>query len=1612
MNPDKPNHAKTRRVSSHARHNSPGPRRCRSLPVFLSAALMMTAAGAGLHAQTVINTNTTAGGTPVNHTTGGTLAISATVFSTGGNGVQVNTLSATLVNEATGRIETAGTNRPAVYFYVGDTLLNAGVISATTHANDDAVMVAARITGSSSGRIEGARYGMQFASAANGSVLTNSGTITVTGTAGRGVSAATGASIELINESSGRIQAVYLFSGGTVTNHGVIQGGLAPGSTIDGLTATGALDLANTGTIDSVRYGVQFGNGSAGSTLDNGGVISGSTNGLYVYGAFTGTNRGLITGNFGVQFGNAAAANGSDFVNTGTIRGTGGDSRGISSAFGAAHVRNESGGLIEAGFRGVYFSASGGTVTNSGAITAVTTATGRAIQSDGPLSLDNSGLVQGLQYGVWLNGAADAGSAITNSGVITGGSLGVNIAGGAAFSLLNTGTITGAVASAAAVTSATLAAGGKIDGVLALAGNASTLTLAAETGPQSHAAAVTGSTMFTGTLVKVGAGTWDIDSAAANLAGLAQQATLVQAGTLAVDWAAHQLNAAAGAAVNVDSGATLQVRKTGTADVTFANPLTGAGYVALHNASTDAGGRFVLAASTGSGVFTGTLGVSGAAHTGRLLLDDAAGAALARATLSLGVNSETALDADLAIHALDFDGGLLLVSSTITAAGMPVFRTLTVDLLAGTGGTIGVTASGLDLPRPPGSGALTGGIFDLDTTAAALNGAPIIKVTATGAATLGDGTVFMLVDGSTGMAITTTPVSGSAATDFYDATGATIIGKITDGYKAVYNAGSAVATGTAGIYFDYGVTAIESTHATIPVTLDPAGAVDKTLGVLLTGTGVGAGFTFTGTDTITLAQKADYTGATLITGSAVLKAGDGIADIIASSMRVTLDGERTGFDLGTANQTLKNLSGSGFVALRDATLTVDNSDFTGTLSGAITGAGGLTLSAGGLALTGAAFHTGTTAVQTGATLTLGDGATRGVLATASRVTVAAGGTLALWRSDAITFANTVAADGIIEVKAGSGDNAFTGPLTGSGTLVQNAAALATLSGANDIALLVNRGTVQIGAGGGTGNGWATDTLDRSVTLTSADAKLVLNRPGSFTIDTVIAGAGAVDIIGTGVTAVLRSQTYAGATLVRSGTLRAGTVNVLAASAGLTLENAAFELNGHDQTLQRLHGHGGNGATIFYHADQSLSDTTAPAYATLTVGALTGATVQHMNVDMAGRLNDKLQVNTLATGTHHITLHRTTTTEIDDAQFTYALDMLTLPANASADPSELSITSSDLEMGAHTYRLIRGDDGRIYLSGVDANGDARSRAGDAIYWTAGVAGLDWHYSLDSLRKRMGELRMGGLPENGNVWVTANTYRVNAGAGLAGDGFKQDSFGMTAGGDRRIDLTGDLTLLAGGFLSFARHERDFENHGGGETSGFGLGGYATVLHKDGWYGDFVLRADRSANKLHTEAVDGFVTAARYGGEAVGASLELGRHVTAGALWLEPSVQMALARFGGENYDTERQTALHESIHVRIDGSTAAQYRLQLRGGVDFDRWRPYLRVAEVRSDTSGGKLRVEGREWAPGFDGWRFETGLGVGCLIDAQSQFYFDYEYNKADAYERPWSLSLGYRRAW
>jgi outer membrane autotransporter protein len=105
---------------------------------------------------------------------------------------------------------------------------------------------------------------------------------------------------------------------------------------------------------------------------------------------------------------------------------------------------------------------------------------------------------------------------------------------------------------------------------------------------------------------------------------------------------------------------------------------------------------------------------------------------------------------------------------------------------------------------------------------------------------------------------------------------------------------------------------------------------------------------------------------------------------------------------------------------------------------------------------------------------------------------------------------------------------------------------------------------------------------------------------------------------------------------------------------------------------------------------------------------------------------------------------------------------------------------------------------------------------------------------------------------------------------------------------------------------------------------------------------------------------------------------------------------------------------AIPVHIDHRWSAQYRALLRFGrrLDGTRWTPYGKLGVVKVDSQGGEIRAGNRAFTPGFDGWRAEFGIGAAYRVGEDGQLYIDYEYGRATAYERPWSLNLGYRYLW
>jgi len=341
--------------------------------------------------------------------------------------------------------------------------------------------------------------------------------------------------------------------------------------------------------------------------------------------------------------------------------------------------------------------------------------------------------------------------------------------------------------------------------------------------------------------------------------------------------------------------------------------------------------------------------------------------------------------------------------------------------------------------------------------------------------------------------------------------------------------------------------------------------------VMLSGVISGSGgLTKIGTGLLDLAGKNTYSGGTTLTGGTL---GIGNSQALGSGALTMAAG--TTLQFAASGLTVANA-----IVSSGAAPTIDTGANSVTLSGVISGPGGLTkIGAGLLDLAGANTYTGATivtggtlriagdissssgvTVATSATLQLGNGGAAGSFAG----NVVDNGVFAIDRSDTFTFAGAISGTGSF-VQAGSGTiilagaNAYSGSTTISAGMLQ-AGATSTFSPASAVtiasgAILDLRGFSQtVGSLAGAGQ-----VALGSASLTTG------NDNTSTTFSGVIAGQGGLTKIGTGTFVLAGSDTYSGGTTLSGGALgiansQALGTGALTMAAGTSLQFAASGLD--------------------------------------------------------------------------------------------------------------------------------------------------------------------------------------------------------------------------------------------------------------------------------------------------------------------------------------------------------------------------------------------------------------------------------------------------------------------
>jgi outer membrane autotransporter protein len=505
-------------------------------------------------------------------------------------------------------------------------------------------------------------------------------------------------------------------------------------------------------------------------------------------------------------------------------------------------------------------------------------------------------------------------------------------------------------------------------------------------------------------------------------------------------------------------------------------------------------------------------------------------------TLFIGVNggaTTTFSGAITGVGSLSLDGGSLTLTGVSSIGG---------DLTVCDCATLTITGPGASFTA---AGDPFGFAFGTDVlgTLKVLNGATF----ATNNLLVGGNMTVDGVGSSATIAGFTFIGTGSTAANLTISGGAVVNSQLSAAIENPFEAATVTVTGQGSTWNVANALTVGGAFAGAPgyLTVAAGGVVNVTGGTLI-GADPGLG---NGPSVVTVTGPGSVLNTdALAIGYASCICGDLAATLtVADGGRISVTGPATIGVLGILNLGIGGLGGTfDAPAITNDGQIVANFTDTVTLAADVSGVGLLTKSgAGTLFLTGASTYAGGTTVNAGA-LVIGNGGTSGSIT--GNVTTSAGGTFGVNRSDIYALPNLV---------TGAGNFAQLGP----GTTVLG------LDGMNYTGTTtITAGVLQVGQGGSEGSIGSGEIIN--------NATLAINKGNDFTLANNISGTGSFDQLGAGITLLTGTSTYAGATNVNAGILRAGAANTFSPnSTHNVLSGATLDLSSLNQTIGALSGAG-------------------------------------------------------------------------------------------------------------------------------------------------------------------------------------------------------------------------------------------------------------------------------------------------------------------------------------------------------------------------------------------------------------------------------------------------------
>jgi outer membrane autotransporter protein len=313
----------------------------------------------------------------------------------------------------------------------------------------------------------------------------------------------------------------------------------------------------------------------------------------------------------------------------------------------------------------------------------------------------------------------------------------------------------------------------------------------------------------------------------------------------------------------------------------------------------------------------------------------------------------------------------------------------------------------------------------------------------------------------------------------------------------------------------------------------------------------------------------------------------------------------------------------------------------------------------------------------------------------------------------------------------------------------------------------------------------------------------------------------------------------------------------------------------------------------------------------------------------------------------------------------------------------------------------------------------SALSQAAVSTAAMLAPAWFAQVDSLAKRLGELRISGnssklpQPSQGGAWVRTNAQQVNADLGIDDmPAFRAHQYGADVGGDLVLSGGIDRVLIAGVFAGYQSNRLQFRgaNVARGETDTLAFGAYTTWINTSGWHIDALAKGQL----YESEYRGAHNTRGKFDSTALGVGLEIGKRVEplGGAWFAEATVRVDYTHLLANDYELEHGQS---ATRIRTKEADILRFSQSIKTGRVFDLGEgrfvePAIHIGIEEQVSSGGKVSIQDEaSFRPHTDGIRCVVGAGIAYQLTPSQQVHFDFESSFGDKYDRPWSFNLGYR---